>query len=369
MRRVNYIENFLQDVRYGLRQLRRDPIFTAVAVLTLALGIGANATIFTFVSALLLKPPAAIEEPSRLLAVWNRLPHGEPSYVQQSYPDYVYYRDHNTVFAGLLAFSSDPQDVSWSTSGQSRLIEGQLVSGNFFSLLGARPLLGRWFSPEEDQIPGRDSVVVLSHSFWQQRLGSDPAVVGKVLTLNGRKFTVIGVAPGNFKGIETILEPDFWAPIMTQHEIHPGDDLLSRRTSYWVYAVGRLRPGIASSQAVAEVNVLAQQLAQARPESNKGWGAALTPLSGIYDPDFRRFIAPLMMLLMVLVSLILLIACANAASLLLVHASNRSREMAIRTAIGASRGRLIRQLLTEGILLSFGPAAWGSCSPNGLCRS
>jgi len=140
----------VQDVRYGLRMLVKNLGFTVVAVLTLALGIGANVMIFTFVSALLLKPPAAIEEPTRLLALWNRLPHGELHYVQQSYPDYVYYRDHSTVFEGLLAFSSDPLDVSWSTSGQSRLIEGQLVSGNFFSLLGVRPFRGRWFLPEED---------------------------------------------------------------------------------------------------------------------------------------------------------------------------------------------------------------------------
>jgi hypothetical protein len=183
---------FGADLRYGLRQLRRNPGFAAVAILTLALGIGTNTTIFTFVSALLLKTPPAIAEPSRLFAIWNRLPRGEPSYVQQSYPDYVYYRAHSRAFAGLLAFSSDPQEVSWSTSGQSRLIEGQLVSGNFFAMLGVRPLLGRWFSPEEDQTPGRDPIVVLSHSFWQQRLGADPAVVGKVLTLNGHEFTWCG---------------------------------------------------------------------------------------------------------------------------------------------------------------------------------
>src|SRR6516225_6780725 len=353
MRGVNYIENFIQDLRYGLRQLRRSPGFTAVAVVTLALGIGANTTIFTFVSTLLLKPPAAVQEPGKLLALWNQLPHGEPRYVQQSYPDYVYYRDHNTAFAGLLAFSSDPLDVSWSTSGQTRLIEGQLVSGNFFSLLGVRPLLGRWFLPEEDQTPGRSPVVVLSHSFWQQRLVSDSAVVGKVLTLNGHSFTVVGVAPAKFKGIETILEPDFWAPVMMQHEIHPGDDLLSARTSYWIYVVGRLKPGVTAPQAVTELSVLAKQLAQVHPESNKGWGATLTPLNGIYDPDFRRFVAPLMILLMVLVGLILLIACANAAGLFLPQASRRSREMAIRAASGASCGRLVRQVLTEGILLSF----------------
>ena len=354
-----WLEHMVQDVRYGLRMLVKNLGFTVVAVLTLALGIGANVTIFTFVSALLLKPPAAIEEPTRLLALWNQLPHGEPQYVQQSYPDYLYYRDHSTVFEGLLAFSSDPLDVSWSTSGQSRLIEGQLVSGNFFSLLGVRPFLGRWFLPEEDQVPGKSPVVVLSHSFWQQRLVSDSAVVGKVLTLNGHSFTVVGVAPAKFKGIETILEPDFWAPVMMQHEIHPGDDLLSARTSYWIYVVGRLKPGVTAPQAVTELSVLAKQLAQVHPESNKGWGATLTPLNGIYDPDFRRFVAPLMILLMVLVGLILLIACANAAGLFLAQASSRSREMAIRAAIGASRGRLVRQVLTEGILLSFAAGCVG----------
>ncbi|MDE3181588.1 MAG: ABC transporter permease, partial [Acidobacteriota bacterium] len=353
MRRVNFVQDLIQDIGYGLRQLRRNPGFTAVAVITLALGIGVNTTIFTFVSTLLLNPPAGVEEPSELFALWNRLPHGEPKYVQQSYPDYVYYRDHNSDFAGLLAFSSDPLDVSWSTAGHSQLIEGQLVSGNFFSVLGVRPLLGRGFLPEEDQTPGMPAVIVLSHSFWQQKLGSDPAVVGKLLTLNGHKFTVVGVAPDNFKGIETILEPDFWAPIAMQHEIHPGDDLLSSRRSYWVYAVGRLRAGVTPTQAVANMDVLAGQLALAHPESNKDWGVAVTPLTGVYAPEFRGFVAPLMILLMVVVGLILLIACANAANLFLARASERSREMAIRAAIGASRGRLTRQVLTESILLSF----------------
>lgn len=354
-----WLEELFQDLRFGLRQLRRNPGFTAVAVLSLALGIGANVTIFRIVNALLLQPPEGVSAPHRLLAVWNKLPHGEFGYLQQSYPDYVYYRDHNNVFSDLIAFSSDPTNVSWSTAGGAQLILGQMVSANFFTGLGVRPALGRGFLAGEDRVPGKDPVVVLSHSFWQQHLGSDPAVVGKTLTLNGHSFVVVGVAPASFSGVETGLPPEFWVPLMMQREIAPGDDMLSSRHGYWIYAVGRLKADVTSAQALADLKVLAHQLALAHPKSNGGWSAATTPLVGVYDPDFRGFIVPFSALLMVVVGLVLLIACANAANLLLAQASGRIKEMAVRTAVGASRGRLIRQVLTESVLLSLLAGATG----------
>ncbi len=272
--------------------------------------------------------------------------------MQHSYPDYVYYRDHNRVFTDLSAYGSDPERVSWTAPGQTELIEGQLVSGNFFSALGVRPALGRWFLPDEDQVPGKDPVVVLNHDFWQQRLGADPNVLGRILIINAHSFAVVGVAPADFRGVETGFAPDFWVPIMMQREIVPADDLLADRTGYWLFVVGRLKPRVPPGQAQADLSVLARQLAQAFPKTNKGWDAAVMPIVGI-PPEFRQLAVPFSALLMAVVGLVLLIACANAANLFLAKASRRSREMAIRSALGASRGRIIRQILTESTLLSL----------------
>jgi len=344
------LENFFRDVRYGARMLRRSPGFTLVAVLTLALGIGANTTIFSYVNVLLLRPPSGVPAPDRLLAVWNRLPDG--GYMQYSYPDYVYYRDHNQAFSGLAAYSSDGERVSWRVGGETELIEGQLVSGNFFSVLGVKPALGRAFLPEEDQIPLRNPVVVLNHTFWQQRLGSDVGVIGRTLTLNGNSFSVVGVTPANFSGIETGFAPDFWVPVMMQHQISPAMDLLANRTGYWLFVAGRTKPGLTPEQAQADLGVLEKQLAQAYPQSNKGWDAAVMSIVGV-PAEFREFAVPFTALLMTVVGFVLLIACANIANLLLARASRRSREIAIRSALGAGRGRIIRQMLTESALLSL----------------
>ena len=339
----------IKDLRYTFRTLLKNPGFTAVAVLTLGLGVGANTTIFTFINALLLRPPAGVEAPDGLMAVWNRLPNG--GYLQQCYPDYVYYQDHNQVFSGLLAYSSDPTRVSWSRPGQNEIINGQVVSGNFFSVLGVTPRLGRAFLPEEDRTPDKNPVVVLADAFWRQRLGSDPGVVGRTMTLNGHSFVVVGVAPAGFTGAETGFAPDFWVPMMMLRQIIPGNDWLGNRTGYWIFAVGRLKPGVTRSQAQADLSVLAEQLARAYPKSNKGWTAAVLPATGI-PPEFRIFVVPFTALLMAVVGLVLLIACANSANLVLARTAGRSREMAVRSAIGASRRRLIRQILTESIVLA-----------------
>ena len=344
------------DLRYAIRMLRKNPGLTTIIVISLALGIGANSTIFSFVNALLLHPPAGVESPQTLMAVWNRLPDGD--YLQHCYPDYAYFREHNRVFSGLLAYSSDPTLVSWSAAGQSELLEGQLVSGNYFSVLDVKPVLGRIFLPEEDQIPGKHPVIVLSSQFWRYRLSSDSSVIGKTLTLNGHHFTVLGVAPAGFRGVHPGMAPDFWVPLMMQHQMIPGEEYLANQTGYWLFVAGRLKPEVTSSQAQADLDVLARQLAQIHPEARKGWGVAVLPATGV-APEFRRFVVPFMTLLMAVVGLVLLIACANAANLLLAQASRRWREMAIRSALGAGRRRLIRQLLTESVLLSLAAGVVG----------
>src|SRR6266705_2401390 len=209
------VETLWQDLRFAARMLRKNPGATAAVVVALALGIGLNTTVFTFVNALLLRPPAGVKAPDRLLEVWLHNPRssGAEGYLPLTYPDYLYYRDHSQSFTGMLAFDGDPHPVIWNRSGEGQIVLGQLVSGNFFSLLGVNVVLGHTISPEDDRATNPQPVVVLGHSFWQQHLGSDPTVIGKTLMLNGTNYSVVGVAPAGFAGLVVAIEPDFWAPV------------------------------------------------------------------------------------------------------------------------------------------------------------
>jgi predicted permease len=359
-RGAHLIENLRQDTRYGLRMLRKSPGSTAAVVLALALGIGLNTAVFGFVNALLLRPPNGIAATSQLRELWlrERGSSGVEGYRPLSYPDYIAYRDQTQSFAGLLAFDGDPEEVTWTRNGSGQVIDGQLVSGNFFSQLDVKPALGRLLAADDDRVGSAHPVAVVSHAFWQQQLGADPNIVGRELLLNGNSVTVVGVAPPGFSGLLAILEPAFWSPLSMTPQILRGDDRLTSRNTSWLIAVGRLREGATAASAQAEMNVIGNQLALAHPEDHTKTDPVLYAATAVPGP-YRGYVAAFTGLLMVVFTLLLLVACANSAGLLLARATARAREMAIRTALGASRGRLIRQMLAESILLAVIAGAAG----------
>jgi putative ABC transport system permease protein len=355
------METFLKDLRFGARTLIRTPGFTAVAVLILGLGIGANSTIFTLVSSLFLKAPPAVADPDRLVRV-NRATERTKSGSLQ-YPDYAYYRDNNSVFSGFAAYAFSSALNMAATARGAVQVEAEIVSGNYFQVLGVRPALGRAFLPEEDATPGSDPVAVISHGLWQRQLGGDPDVVGSEIRLNGHPFVIVGVAAEAFGGISPVdAQPDLWVPIMMQPVVFPtGGDMLHRvpgETQVWLQGLARLRDGVSVEQARADLAALAQRLAVEFPYSNEGTTVAITEHFQ-YRPSLRDRLVELTRVLMAAVALVLLIACANVAILLLARASVRQRELSLRLALGAGRGRVVRQLLSEGLLLATAGGAAG----------
>jgi predicted permease len=349
----SFVETLWQDLRYGARMLHKNPGSTAAVVIALALGIGLNTTVFTFVNALLLRPPAGVKAPDRLLEVWIHNPRssGAEGYLPLTYPDYLYYRDHNQSFGGMLAFDGDPESVIWNKSGEGQVVLGQLVSGNFFSLLGVNAVLGRTISAEDDRTTNSQPLVVLGHAFWQQSFGSDPMIVGKALMLNGVNYSVIGVAPAGFAGLLVGIEPDFWAPTTMVEQITRDTGRLNNWHGHWLIAIGRLKPEASARGARAEVSVLEHQIELDHPDLKRNLDATVFPETLIPGP-YRIYVSAFTALLMAVFGLVLLIACANVASFLLARATGRTREMAVRSALGAGRGRLIRQMLVESTLLS-----------------
>src|SRR5262245_6946691 len=354
LQRQRWEDEMIQDLRFGVRILLKSKVFTAVAVLSLALGIGANTIVFSLVDALFFSPPPGLVAPDRLMGISEieaLKQRSDPEDIR--YPDYLYHRDHNTVFAGLAShFGAHLADGDMAVE-----IQAHVVSDNYFSVLGVTPLLGRFFLPDEDLVPDRNPVVVLSHSFWQRRFNGDARCVGQSLKLNGVVFTVVGVAPAGFHGAWVGGADDVWIPNMMVMA-HRRGDILSRDSAF-LELIGRLKPGVTHEQAQAEMTLLARQLETSYPQTNKGSGVFLYALKGVH-PVFRSGQAELPRVLVVTVVCLLLIGCANVAGLLLARGAARQKEVAIRSALGSGRGRLIRQLLTESALLSLlgGAVGW-----------
>ena len=358
------MQQLAEDVRYALRQLRRSPGFALLALLTLTLGVGANVIVFGVMDALFLRPLSGVAQPQQLYTVQ----HPEAIYVTLSYPDYKDIRDRNTVFSGLAMFRFARIGMGQAEGAQP--VWGYEASGNYFDVLGVKPALGRFFHAEDDIDPGGKQYAVLSYRCWQQRFGGNPNLIGTTIYLNKYPYTLLGVAPREFRGTERLIWPDVWVPISNEVLIE-GYDWIHNRKEDNSWVVARLKPGVSQKQAEANLNSIAKQLASEYPQTDEGIQLRLSKpgfLGDALGAPARGF----MLAIMLLASLVLLAACANLGGLFAARTADRARELAIRMAVGSSRFRIFRQLLTQSVLVAVlgGIAAsfLGSALLRGLSR-
>lgn len=367
------MNSLLQDIRYALRQLRKNPGFTLVATITLALGIGANTAIFTVLNAVLLKM-LPVRDPQQLVVVGNpananNRSNGTPQTSIFSYPLYKEFRDRNSVFSGLCAAATEHRiELTGQDSSSGSTIVGRMVSGNYFNVLGMQPAAGRLLASSDDTAESANPVVVLGYGFWQSKFALSPSIIGKDIRLNGYPFTVVGVAPAGFDGDVVGERMALFVPLSMQPQIVRGRHWLKDPNMSWLALIGRLQPGVNQSHAEADVNLVFQQA------MSGSYGASLSAddkraISNAHIPvaqgasglsELRAFYGGPLLMLMGIVGLVLLIACVNVANLLLARASVRNREIAVRLAIGAAPKRVLQQLLTESVLLALLGGAAGS---------
>lgn len=351
----------LQDIRYALRQLRKSPGFAITAVLTLALGVGANVIVFSVLNALVLEP-LNVPQPRNLYTIAQKFQGWEV----QSYPDYLDYRDRNTTFSGMAAYAMT--GAAFSTGGHATENSGYLVSGNYFDMLGVQPALGRLFHSSDEHGPNSAPYIVLSYDFWQRRFHGNPHIMGATVDLNTHPFTVIGVAPKGFHGIEIVYWPDYWVPMVNEPQIAGNSFLgsfLGQRGSHGIWVLGRLKPGVTPQQAMDNLNAVAGQLAKQYPVTDSGMGVRLIK-PGLMGDQLGDAIRAFLFGIMLLALLLLMAACANLGSLFAARAADRSRELAIRLAIGSTRRRILRQLLMESVAVSLIGGVAGTLLATGL---
>ncbi|HTQ55676.1 MAG TPA: ABC transporter permease [Bryobacteraceae bacterium] len=346
--------NLWKDLRYGQRTLRKNPGFTAVAVLTMAVGIAANTTVFSWIDSVLLHPYPGVGAAHRLVSLETVAPSGE--HLTTSYPDYRDLRDNSRLLEMTL---SQPRAFNVGEGVHAERLWGELVAGNFFDVMRVRPALGRFFAgAERDDAPGGHLVAVLSYPYWQHRFHGDPGVLGQTLRINRHPVTIIGVAAEKFGGSMTSLQFDFWLPAMSFGEMTGSGYLLQDRKCRMFLGFARLKPGVTMAQASAELQSLAQRLAESHGDTNGGISATVVPIWKAAFGAQKTMLGPLS-ILMGICGVVLLIACANVANLLLARATTRVKEFSVRLALGAPRGRLVRQLMMETLLLALGGSLIG----------